>query len=112
MKMKRPLTLLVVTPRRRSVIVVAVVAVVHHHIVVVMTLIQRGRVVMLSIMMAAVPSHGPDEPRCAAGSSPGPVLFEVIFAGLDAVVGEEDDEGDERVEGGVDKEASFSAKDS
>lgn len=56
--------------------------------------------------MDIVLPHGPDEPRGAAGTLPGPVLLEVVFAGLDAVVGEEDDEADEPVECGVDKEAA------
>jgi hypothetical protein len=50
--------------------------------------------------------HSPDKPWRTTGTFPGPVFFEIIFAGLDTVVGKENDETNETVEGSVDKEST------
>lgn len=55
---------------------------------------------------SSVSPHGPDKPGWAAGALPSPVFLEVVFPGLDAVIGEEDHEADEGVEDGVDKQAT------
>lgn len=59
---------------------------------------------------ASVSPHGPDKPGRAARALPSPVLFEVVFPGLDTVVGEENHEADEGVEDGVDKQATSCAQ--
>lgn len=56
--------------------------------------------------VASVPPHDPDKPGRAARALPSPVLFEVVFPGLDAAIGEENHEADEAVEDGVDKQAT------
>ena len=63
-------------------------------------------VVFLFVGVSAV-AHGADEPRCATRALPGPVLFEVVLAGLDVASRDEDNEADETVEDGVNKNAAY-----
>lgn len=63
-------------------------------------------VVFLFVGVSAV-AHGADEPRCATRALPGPVLFEVVLAGLDVASRDEDNKADETVEDGVNKNAAY-----
>lgn len=63
-------------------------------------------IVVVVVIVADTAANGADEPRGAAGSLPGPVLLEVVLAGLELAAGEEDDDGDEAVEDCVDKDAA------
>lgn len=56
--------------------------------------------------MVVVLSHGSDKPWCTTGASPSPVLFEIVFTGFNSIVRKEDDETNEGVEGGVNKETT------
>jgi hypothetical protein len=62
--------------------------------------------VVVAVIIADTAADGADEPGGAAGSLPGPVLLEIVLAGLKLAAGEEDDDGDESVEDGVDKDAA------
>jgi hypothetical protein len=59
-------------------------------------------------MTATLPmaTHSAHEPGRATGPAPGPVLLEVVLAGLDVAARDEDDEPDETVEDGVDEDTT------
>lgn len=63
-------------------------------------------IIVVAVIIANTAANGADEPGGAAGSLPGPVLLEVILAGLELATREKDDDGDEAIEDGVDKDAA------
>lgn len=63
-------------------------------------------IIVVAVIIADTAADGANEPGGATGSLPGPVLLEVVFAGLELAAGEENDDGDEAVEDGVDKDAA------
>lgn len=53
---------------------------------------------------AAFATHGADEPGGAAGAFPGPVLLEIVLAGLQVASRDKDYETNESVEDGIDED--------
>lgn len=63
-------------------------------------------VILLFVGVSAV-THGADEPRCSTRALPGPVFLEVVLAGLDVAARDKDNEANETIEDGVNKNATY-----
>ena len=66
-----------------------------------------SRMVVFLLVGVSAMAHGADEPRCATRALPGPVFLQVVLAGLDVAARDEDNEADETIEDGVNKDAAY-----
>jgi len=66
-----------------------------------------SRMVVFLFVGVSAMAHGADEPRCATRTLPGPVFLEVVLAGLDVAARDKDNEANETIEDGVNKNATY-----